>query len=253
LTAALVFVATPALAVPVGTSADTRPAAPQHRPHWTDGGVQFKVDGSYLAGNVNFTSLAVNLAANYNDGPHQLFLDAGNFYNASGSNVLVQRLAASTLYAYAARDNFNTYAYVTGAHDLSIKLNHRITAGLGACVHKLFPDFFSLFLVSLNPAYELESFNDGATPSALRGVVRVNAIKPLGEVLEMGFDSFYTPAMLDPSDMRLYGEAYVRVKLAGDALALRFTVADEYDSQPRPGVLSNDVGIFSSLEANWGK
>ncbi|MDB5101194.1 MAG: hypothetical protein JWM80_5615 [Cyanobacteria bacterium RYN_339] len=249
---ALLLHATPALAVPVGTSADTRTAAPQHRQAWKQGGVQLKLDGSFLAGNVNLTNLSVNLAANYNDGPHQLFLDAGDLYTATPSATLIDRLAGSSLYAYALRDNVNLYGYVTGAHDASSKLDSRLTAGLGGCVHRLFVDEFSLFLISLNPAYELENALGGQTQT-WRAVARLNVIKPMSDTVELGLDAFYTPAVADPADLRVYGEAYARVKLAGDALAVRFTVADEYDTRPQPGIQLNDVGVFTSIEAAWGR
>lgn len=244
--------ATPAMAVPVGTSADTRTAAPQHRPTWKSGGLDLKLDGSTLAGNVNLTNLGVNLDANYNQGPHQLFFDAGDLYTAAPGNVLVDRIAGSALYAYAVRDNFNAYGYVTGAHDASIKLDSRYTVGLGGCRHKLLPDVFSLFLISVNPAYEVERFSTGASTQTFRGVLRATATRPLSEQVESGFDAFYTPALTDLGDWRAYGEVYVKVKLVGDLLALRLTAANEYDSRPQPGIQNDDVGVFSSLELAWG-
>jgi hypothetical protein len=245
--------ALPALAVPVGTSADTRAAAPQHRPSWTDGGLDLKVDGSWLSGNVNLSNLSTNLDANYNTGPHQFFLDAGNLYTAAPGNVLVDRIAGSALYAYAVRDNFNAYGYVTAAHDASIKLDSRYTVGLGGCRHKLLPGAFSLLLISVNPAYELDRYQGGATMASWRGVLRATGTKPLTEQCETGFDAFYTPTLTDFADMRVYGEAYLKLKLVGDLLALRLTAADEYDTRPQPGIQNNDVGVFSSLEMAWGR
>src|SRR5687768_13962090 len=109
----LLLSATPALAVPVGTSADTRPAAPQQRQLWKSQGLTVKLGGSFMQGNVNLATLSSSLSANVNRGQHQLFLDAGNFYTGSGAQVLVNRVAASALYAYSAADNFNTFAYTT--------------------------------------------------------------------------------------------------------------------------------------------
>lgn len=241
-----------AWAVPVGTSADTRAAAPQHRPSWKEGGLDVKLDGSALSGNVNLTTVNANVDANYNWGPHQLFLDAGDLYTATPSSVLVDRIAGSGLYAYAVRDNMNAYAYTTHAHDASIKLDYRLTVGAGGCVHKLLPDQFSLLLISLNPAFEYNRFQGGVVTSTWRAVLRANGIKPLGGPFEGGFDAFYTPSVLDPADMRLYGEAYLKIKLVGDVLGLRITGADEYDSRPQPGIQNNDFGLFTSLEAAWG-
>lgn len=243
----------PALAVPVGTSADTRPAAPQQRQQWKEGGLGLKIGGSFLQGNVNLSTLSTAFTANYNLGAHQLFLDAGNFYSGTPTQILVNRVAGSTLYAYAIADNQNVFAYTTHSHDRSIKLDYRLTSGLGWCWHKLFPETFSLFLVSANPAVEYELFEANAPITTLRGVFRLNVIKPVTEMMEAGFDGFLTPAVQDPGDTRLYGEAYLRIKLLGDNLALKLTVADEYDSRPLAGVQPNDLGVFTELEAGWGR
>ncbi len=100
---------TAALAVPVGTSADTRTAAPQQRPGWQTGGVNLRFDANTLSGNVKLTNANVNLISNYNLGPHQIFLDLGRLYSATNTRVLVDRIAGSALYAYALKDDFNTY------------------------------------------------------------------------------------------------------------------------------------------------
>ena len=245
--------AAPALAVPVGTSADTRPAAPQQRAQWKEGGFSLQVTGNYLRGNVNLSTLNTSLSLNVNRGAHQFFLDAGNVYTGSGAATLVNRLAGSGLYAYAFAENMNVYAYNTASHDQSIKLDFRNTTGLGWCVHRLFEPAFSLFLLSFNPAYEHELFQGGGVASTWRGVARLNAIKPLGEGVEAGFDGFYTPALTDWGDTRLYGEAYVKTKLIGDLLSLKLTVADEYDTRPQPGVQPNDFGVFTTLGVEWGQ
>jgi hypothetical protein len=249
----LFSLAQPALAVPVGTSADTRPAAPQHRPRWKEGGISLNVAGNYLRGNVNLSTVNTSLNLNVNRGRHQFFIDAGNFYSATDTTVLVNRLAGSTLYAYSVADNQNVYAYTTHSYDQSIKLDYRLTTGLGWCWHRLFEPYFSLFLISVNPAYEYELFQNNVTASALRGVFRVNAIKPVTDTIETGFDGFYTPALADLGDLRLYGEAYLKAKLIGDIVSLKLTLADEYDSRPQPGIQSNDVGVFTTLTAEWGQ
>ena len=89
--------------------------------------------------------------------------------------------------------------------------------------------------------------------SASNDYFRATGTKPLTEAAELGFDAFYTPTLTDFADMRVYGEAYVKLKLVGDLLALRLTAADEYDSRPQPGIQNNDVGVFSTIEVTWGK
>lgn len=250
---ALAAQATPAWAqVPVGTTPDTRPAAPQHRPTWKEGGLEVSLTGAMLGGNVDLVSANGAIAANTNWGDHQLFLDAGNTYTRAGGATIVNRLAGSALYAYATAPDANLYGYTTHATDASIQLDYRFTGGLGGCKHRLFSPFFSLFLISVNPAYEAEWFRDGTTAQAWRGVLRLNAIKPLTDGVEIGTDTFVTPALLAPADVRLYAEAYLKVKLA-PTLSLKLTGADAYDTAPRPGVQANDFGVFSTLAVEWGR
>ena len=245
--------AAPALGqVPIGTTPDTRPAAPQHRPSWKEGGLAVGFNGLYLQGNVDMLTANGSLNANMNQGPHQLFLDAGNTFTRASGNVIVNRIAGSLLYAYAYAEDANVYGYVTNASDASVQLDYRVTAGLGGCRHKLFAPFFSLFLVSLNPAYEQEYFKDGTSAQAWRAVARLNAIKPLMEGVELGGDAFVTPAVPDMADVRVYAETYAKFKLV-DALSLKLTAADAYDTRPRPGVQANDVGVFATLMAEWSR
>lgn len=251
--AAVALFAPPAWAqVPVGTTPDTRPAAPQHRPTWKEGGVEASFTGTALGGNVDLVSVNGAIAANANWGPHQVFFDAGNTFTRAGGATIVNRLAGSGLYAFSTSADTNLYGYTTHATDASTQLDYRFTGGLGGCKHRLFSPFFSFFLVSLNPAYESEWFKDGTTAQAWRGVLRLNAIKPLSEGIELGADTFVTPAVLAPTDVRLYGEAYLKIKLT-DQIALKFTGADAFDSAPRPGVQPNDFGVFTTLSAEWGR
>lgn len=253
LAAALVLVAAPARAqVPVGTTPDTRPAAPQHRPSWKEGGMELSFSGAMLGGNADLVSANGAIAANANWGPHQVFLDAGNTYTRAGGATVVNRLAGSGLYAFATAPDANVFGYTTHATDASVQLDYRFTGGLGGCKHKLLAPWFSLFLVSVNPAYEAEWFRDGTTAQAWRGVLRVNAIKPLLEGVELGADAFVTPALLAPADVRVYGEGYLKIKLT-DQIAVKVTGADAYDSAPRPGVQPNDFGVFTTLMAEWGR
>jgi hypothetical protein len=179
-------------------------------------------------------------------------LDLGRLYSATNTRVLVDRIAGSALYAYALKDDFNTYGYVTAAHDPSIQLASRYTLGFGACRHKLLSDAFSLLLISFNPALERNNYLDGGMAEWWRAVFRVTGIKPLGGPFELGFDGFYTPVIDQPANTRLYGEVSLKVKLVGEILAWRLTAADGYDSSPPAGILNNDMGIFTSLETAWG-
>lgn len=241
----------PAQAVPVGTTPDTRPAAPQERRQWEHQGLNLQFSGSYLNGNVNLLNAASSVSYNVNFGQHQIFADLGNLLTIAGDNTLANRINASLLYAWNVRSDVNLYAYTTHSMDESIKLNYRLTNGIGICRHKIFPDLFSLAFVSLGVATENEWFQNQTSPFAVRGVLRLNFALPLSDWADIGIDSFYTPVIAAPQDFRVYSEAYLKFALS-ELLSLKLSAADEYDSRPLDGVKNNDFGIFSTVSLDWG-
>lgn len=242
----------PALAVPIGTTPDTRPAAPQQRRQWKDFGVGMELGGNWLQGNANVMTMSALVNLNANSGPHQLYMDLGNLYNQAGPNVLVNRLAGSALYAYGLLDNLNLYGYTTHSRDQATKLDYRLTTGAGVCLHRIASEAFPLFLVSLAPVLENEWYASQPMSSTWRTALRLNAIRPITESMDLGVDAFYMPAVTDAGDYRLYGEASLRFKLS-QALSLKVTAADEYDARPQPGVQNNDYGVFTTLALDWGR
>gem|GEM_PF-1502402 len=245
------WLVTPAIAVPIGTTPDTRPAAPQQRTQYKSVGYGFEFGGSFLQGNANLTNLEASGNFNANQGPHQLFLDLGGLFTRAGSSTLVNRVSGSGLYAYALNDHWNAYGYTTSSHDDAIRLNYRLTNGVGLCVHHLAEPLFSQLLFSAGPSYENGWFSTGVTSAAWRSVLRANAARSLSPTTEVDLDTFYSPNLVDGSDYRLYGEASLKVKLT-EALTLILTAADEFDNRPQPGILNNDAGLFTSLRADWG-
>ena len=240
------------LSAPVGTTSDTRPATPQQRKQWKTQGFNVQLGGTLLGGNIDFQTLNSSVSYNLNVENNQFFIDAGNIFTKAGGNVIANRLNASGLYAYNIRDNFNIYAYTTHTYDSSIKLDYRLTNGFGVCLHKIASPIFKLFLISLGGATENEWFQSNIKEFAFRSVLRLNAILPISDSVEFGVDSFYTPALPNLNDYRIYGEAFAQFKIIPDRLSFRISLADEFDSTPKTGVKNNDYGIFANLSLDIG-
>lgn len=252
LTSFLMLWSTAALAVPVGTTPDTRPAAPQQRKQWEQQGVTLEMSGSLLQGNINLLNLNSSASYHLNLNPHSFFIDFGHLLTQTPDKNLAHRLNGSALYAYSLTRHWNLYAYSTHSFDESIKLNYRLTNGGGICLHQLFPDIFSLGLLSAGLATENEWFQSGQTPFAVRAVLRGSFNIPLTEWATLGLDGFYTPAVSNFGDYRLYGESYLKFALS-EMLSFKISVADEFDSRPQEGVQNNDFGIFTTVSLNLGK
>ncbi|MFN8672298.1 MAG: DUF481 domain-containing protein [Candidatus Sericytochromatia bacterium] len=241
-----------AFAAPIGTTSDTRPASPQQRKQWKNQGLTLQVGGNLLGGNVDFQSFNTSLSYNLNINKNQFFIDAGNVFTKAGPNIIANRINASGLYAYNLLDNFNVYAYTTHTSDSSIKLDYRISNGLGVCLHKIASPFFKLFLVSLGGAYENEWYQSNIQENAFRSVLRLNAILPVSDYAELGVDSFYTPVITNFNNYRLYNEAFLQFKIVPDTLSFKLSFADEFYSAPKTGVKNNDYGVFANLSLDIG-
>lgn len=248
--ALLLMPALPAAAA-IGTTPDTRPAAPQQRKSWKTFGASAELSGNFMQGNADIFNLGAIVNLNANFGPHQFFLDGGNTLTRLAGTTVVNRIAGSGLYAYGVLDNFNLYGYTTHAHDQSNKVDYRLTNGVGLCLHKIASPVFSLFLLSVGPSLEQEWIKGGAYQTVIRSVARANAVLPVSDTVDWGVDAFYTPAVTDFGDFRVYAESYLQVKLTS-ALSLKITAADEYDSRPVPGIRLNDAGLFVGIKGEFG-
>jgi len=238
-------------AAPVGSTPDTRPATPQERKQWQNQGVNLQLSGSFLKGNIQLINAFSSASYQLKLGDHQLFFDLGNLFVQSEDKILANRLNGSALYGYDLNRYFNLYGYSSHSRDESINLNYRMTHGIGISLHELFPDLFQLGLLSVGMAAEKEWFKGDLSPFALRATLRGAFHIPLTESLVLGLDGSYTPAITDFSDYRLYGEAFLKLKL-NESIAFKISLADELDSRPQTGVQSNDLGVFGALSIGFG-
>lgn len=250
--------ATPAgaWALPVGTTPDTRPAAPHQHTKRDEYGVEVNLGGNLLAGNAVSRSLNLGLGLQRRMAPWGAYLDTAAFYSEVGGGQAIARGQGSGMVTYAMAPWFNWFAFSTHATDSSTKVAYRATAGAGPCWHNFGKPYVDYGLISLALAQEAEWATAAVgSPAAFatRGQLRTNFIKPISPTATLEFDGFWTPALNDPTDYRLYGEASMRMALVSDALSLKLAVADEYDNRPIPGVGGNNMGAFLTLVYSVGK
>lgn len=238
-------------AVPVGRSADTRPAAPQQWEHRDRDGLSAEISGNLLRGNVDHATLTSAFSFITNSGPHQLMGHGTHFLTRNQKIVLINRASGSLLYAYSITERFNAFVYSTHMMDESLGLDYRLTNGAGLCRHRLLPDLLSLLLVSVAIAPEQAWFIGDDSRFTVRAALRTTAVLDLSEIAELGADAFFMPSVTDLADHRLYGEAFLKLR-AGERVWFKIAAADEYDADPPPGIERNDLGVFSSLGLDVG-
>lgn len=244
-----------AWALPVGTTPDTRPAAPHQHTAREAYGVEVNLGGNLLAGNVSSRSLNLGLGLQGRQYPWGAYFDTAGFYSEVGGGQPIARGQASGMVTYAMAPWFNWFAFTTHATDSSTKVGYRATVGAGPCWHNFGKPYIDYGLLSLALAQEAEWAMAplGSQALATRGQLRTNFVKPINANMTLEFDGFWTPALNDPADYRLYGEGSLRVKLVEEALSLKLALADEFDTRPLGGVGTNNVGVFGTLVFSLGK
>lgn len=246
---AVSLLAQPAHALPIGSAPDTRPVPMQLLPEWKTLGLGAQLTGLVLQGNAQFMNLegALDLAARVER--HRFYLNGAGLYNQAGTTVAMNRLSGSAIWTWDVLPQLDLWGFTTHAQDQAMGLRYRASYAAGVCLDRLgVPGFNELFL-SYGPALETAWYSNGHAGLDWRHVVRLYANHPLGEQVDLGLDSFFRPVFMEPARFRLYGEAYVRIKLS-TLVSLLVTVADEYDTAPRPGFQANDLGTYTTLR--WG-
>jgi hypothetical protein len=239
---------------PFSRTDDTRPRAPEEWQRREVYGIDLAAGATRLSGNVDHFavngSLDVMLRLHER---HELFVEAGAVYSAFGGQPVLDKQAGSLLWAWAIHEHLNLFLYSTHGRNRFLTLKYRMTNSLGLCVHSLAPKAMSTSLISVGVTPEHEWWEDGVRETQIRGTLRLTLTAPFTPFVVVGLDVSYAPVFVDMGDFRLFGEAFAELKITPDVLALRITVADEFDSRPREGVKGNDLSVVPSLVVHLGR
>ncbi len=233
---------------------DTRPLPPERWTDWQEVGLDVRLGGTLLMGNVEHWALSAELGFSWRFlEDHGVFLSGEGRYAEFGGTPKIDHTSGSLLYAWGFHKNFNLYAYTTHYRSRFLKLDYRMTNSLGLCLHSFAPKVFDPLLISVGVTPEYEIFDDGSDELTWRVTARLSFDIIINDYMSFGIDGFYQPAPADPADYRVYGGAWIELKVTEKVLAFRLAAADEYDSDPRPGVQSNDLTLIGSIVARIGK
>ena len=255
---ALVLLMLSAIPVQAGTfsrAEDTRPLPPERWTNWDVFGVDLRLGGTFLMGNVDHLGLSADLGLSWRMTPaHSLFLSGQADYASFGGTSKLDAETGTLLYAWGVHKMVNLFAYSTHYRNPFQDIKYRTTNSGGLCIHSFWAKVFDPILISLGLTYEYEiSHKDELTDWALRATARLNFHLPVNDYLSMGGDFWYAPRLSDFRDYRVYGEFYFETKITKDILAFRVTFADEYDSMPQAGVEKNDLSLIGAFVLRVGK
>ncbi len=230
-------------------SDDLRPKVPERWPEVTKYTLDLSLGGSALSGNIETRNIGGGLSLKYLvDEKREVLVEGKTTRGKFSGNVIQDKQKGSFLYIYKWKPGINLYFSSTFAKDSGTRLDSRITYGLpGICWHQLLADRFDLFLVSLHPTFESETFETGVKDSATRATLRINFENAISETATLGGDFMYIPDVSDFGDYRFYIEPYLRLSIVPQKYSFKITYAREHDSRPLPGVEENDYGIMGSF------
>jgi len=249
----------PANASTFARTDDTRPKPPEHWQQRERFGIDIGAGGAYMAGNVEHFAIngSLDLMVRFCK-RHQIFVEGRAAHSAFGGNAVIDKDRGSVLVAFGLHRHLNLFLYSTHSRNRFLTLTYRTTNSVGLCLHSWAPEVLELSLVSLGFTPEWEWWDGGegedlVPQTAVRGSLRVNLTWPATPFMRLGVDLSYSPVFAAFGDFRVYAEAYIEMKVTQDTVSFRFSVVDEYDSRPRPGVQSNDLTVLPSLQLHLGQ
>ena len=104
--------------------------------------------------------------------------------------------------------------------------------------------------ISYAVLYDYEKLEDGTDSEEARSSVRVKYVTPVTANSTFRHVTFYQPAFSDMSDYLIKSETSFAVAM-NDKVSLKFTLTDNYDNRPAPGVEQNDLTTTTSLEVSF--
>jgi hypothetical protein len=228
-------------------SDDTRVAPPEQRARPRRATLDLALGGALLDGNVDHLALNASLTLGLRlSRSSELFLDGAAAHAFFDGDAKIDKDKGSLLYVLALASHWNLYLQSTHSRNRFLTLDYRTANSLGACLHGFGGELLRPILLSAGVTPEVEWWRDGTREVAVRATLRLNAVLPVGR-LAYGADVIVAPLLWDARDLRLYVQTYVELRLAGELLALRLNLEEEYDSRPPPGVRRYDLTLAPQL------
>lgn len=239
----------PASAQLITRSDDVRPTVPEKWQADAKTTLQLNAGGSSLFGNLDTDTRHGGLKLRHEVAHGREWMLEGSAFRMLINDVVIQdRWKGSLLFIQELKPWLNVFGGVTLARNSITQLHLRSTLSLpGLCRHKLFPENFDLFLVSLSPTFEREEYDNGSKVNATRATLRLTLEKKLSASARLGLDSTWTPDVKDSDDYRTFVEPWLELVLVPGRSSLKISYADEFDSRPLAGLKKRDRAVMAGL------
>jgi hypothetical protein len=251
----LIFGVSAAFGQGLSRKGDLRPKVPERWAEAKKYTLDFNLGGAALDGNVDTENIAGGLnLKTIVDEKREILLEASAGSSSFNGARIQEKAKGSFLYVYKWKPHVNLFFNSTIGRNTGTKLKRRVTTSLpGICWHKLFPDQFDIFLVSLAPTIESVTYDTAAKRDCTRATIRLNFERAVSASAKLGGDFLYIPNLSDFADYQTYMEPYLQFAIVPDKYSFKITYSDEFDSRPLAGVLKSDRGLFYAFTFHFQK
>lgn len=176
----------------------------------------------------------------------------GSALHQTASGRQLQNQGKATLrYDYKLVGPWGLFAYNTHGYNDLLRLDYRVKIGAGPWRDMLLGK--ARLGSGLAFAQVYERFQGGSIERTARLLLRNNVRVPISKVADLKAELFYVPAVKDFNDYHLDGEISLQTVFWKEYLALRLGWLGEYDSRPKPRVVSTDTYWTASLVFQMGR
>lgn len=208
------------------------------------------VDISGKSGNSDRFSSAIGLSAVLESREDKLQFYGSMDFAEENNNKTAEEIKAGVDYSSFFSDTLSWYARIELEQDEIELLDLRSTAAFGIGKHVIRRDDQQLeFRAGL--AYRFENFSDGTEVESPGLDFALIHFKDLGWG---GLNNHltYNPSFEDFGNFRIFHESSLELPLGtGDFWKLRLGIANEYNSDPVPGLEEMDTTYFTRLLLSW--
>ncbi|WP_019989274.1 DUF481 domain-containing protein [Rudanella lutea] len=197
-------------------------------------------DGTATRGNVNRFLLQLTAALDLSVSKQFKFSSSPSFVYGRQNALLNERewfADFRTTYRHEKRLYYLAFGSLEKSNLRKIQNRQIAAGGVGLKLLNRQKAYLSLTNVLL---LERTDFIEGQDFSVLRNSARLFGEYQLGEAVRVSHTTFWQPALNQTGNIRWNGTATVQVKMT-DALSLRTTLANSYESVVVPGRLRNDL------------
>ncbi|MDD3296512.1 MAG: DUF481 domain-containing protein [Candidatus Omnitrophica bacterium] len=212
---------------------------------------KFSLGADESGGNTKTSQLNVSGSLNRKTDSDEFTASGSAYYGSSNKKMDTQEWRALLRYAVSFKNkSWYRFVKIEGDHDRFNDIGYRLVPSLGAGYWFSDQEDFKA-LLECGLGYEHTSYRSGGGDKSQTVLIpRIFLDKKLIGNLRVSENLKLYPSLSYGGQYRLYSETSL-INPINEKLALRFTLIEEYDSNPLSGVKKNDYRVITALDYSF--